>query len=77
MNQLVVLKFSDQARTDEAIRALRKMHSERSVKLFASTAVARDSQGKLSVQEITGCEAIEWRGRSRRAPPIREAAFAS
>jgi hypothetical protein len=24
-----------------------------------------------------GCEVIEWRGRSRRAPPIREAAFAS
>ena len=24
-----------------------------------------------------GCEAVEWRGRSRRARPIREAAFAS
>jgi uncharacterized membrane protein len=53
MNRLVVLKFSDQARTDEAIRALTKMHSERKVKFYASTAVARDSQGKLSVQEIT------------------------
>ncbi len=53
INRLVVLRFSDQAKTDEAIRALRKLHSDRSVKLSASTAVARDSQGKLSVQEIT------------------------
>ena len=53
MNWLVVLRFSDEAKTDEAIRALRKLHSERSVNLAASTAVARDSQGKLSVQEIT------------------------
>jgi uncharacterized membrane protein len=53
MNRLVVLKYSDQARTDEAIRSLRKMHSDRSIKLSASTAVVRDSQGKLSVQEIT------------------------
>ena len=53
MNRLVVLRFSDQVKTDEAIHALRKLHSERSVKLYASTAVARDSQGKLSVQEIT------------------------
>ena len=53
MNRLVVLRFSNEAKTDEAIRALRKLHSERSVKLGASTAVARDSQGKLSVQEIT------------------------
>ncbi len=53
MNRLVVLRFSDQVKTDGAIGALRKLHSERSVKLGASTAVARDSQGKLSVEEIT------------------------
>jgi uncharacterized membrane protein len=57
MNRLVVLRFSDQAKADEAIRALRKLHSEshseRGVKLGASTAVVRDSEGKLSVQEIT------------------------
>jgi uncharacterized membrane protein len=29
------------------------MHADRSIKLSASTAVVRDSQGKLSVQEIT------------------------
>jgi uncharacterized membrane protein len=53
MKQLVVLKYSDQGKTDEAIRALKKMHSERNVKLSASTAVVRDAQGKLSVHEIT------------------------
>ena len=53
MNRLVVLRFSDQVKTDEATRTLRKLHSERSVKLGASTTVARDSEGRLSVNEIT------------------------
>ena len=39
MNRLVVLKYSDQARTDEAIRSLRKMHSDRNIKFYASAAV--------------------------------------
>jgi uncharacterized membrane protein len=60
MNRLVVLRFFDQVKTDEAIRALQKLHSEHSIKLGASTAVARDSQGRLSVQEITK----EGRGRT-------------
>jgi len=53
VNRLVVLKFSNQLKIDEAIQALKKLHSERGAKLGASTAIARDCQGKLSVQEIT------------------------
>ncbi|MGP0092101.1 MAG: DUF1269 domain-containing protein [Xanthobacteraceae bacterium] len=53
MNRFVVLSFPDQVKTDEAIRALRKLHSEGNIKLYASAFLARDSHGKLSVQEIT------------------------
>ena len=42
MNWFVVLSFPDQVKTDEAIRALRKLHSEGNVKLHASAVVARD-----------------------------------
>lgn len=51
MNQLVALSFPDQMKIEEAIRALRKLCSEHS--LYASVVVTKDSEGKLSVQEIT------------------------
>jgi uncharacterized membrane protein len=53
MNELVVLTFHDQVKIDEGIRALRKLHSERSAKLYASAVVAKGADGKFSVREIT------------------------
>lgn len=52
MNKLVVLTFPNQTKIDEAVRALRKLHSDR--KLSASAVVAKNADGKLSVREITG-----------------------
>ena len=53
MNQFVVFSFPDQVKTDEAIRALRALHSEGNVKFYAPAVVTRDSHGELSVQEVT------------------------
>ena len=53
MDQFIALSFPDQARNDEVIHALRKFHSENSNTLYASAVVAKATDGKLSVQEIT------------------------
>jgi len=53
MNQFVALSLPDKMKVDQAISALGRLHSERSIKLFASAVVTKDSEGKLSVQEIT------------------------
>jgi len=39
--------------TCEGARALKDLHAGGSIKLYASAVVARDSDGKLSVQEVT------------------------
>jgi len=55
MNQIVVLIFPDQAKIDKAIRTLRKLHSERSIKLYASAVVAKNRNG-YQVQFRTGTQ---------------------
>ncbi len=53
MSKLVVVMFPDAAMIQEAIDALKKLRAERSIRLYASTVVARDASGKLSVKEVT------------------------
>jgi uncharacterized membrane protein len=53
MNRLAVLIFPDQTKIDEAIGALKKIHSERTLKMLGSAVVTKSADGKLSVQEIT------------------------
>ena len=53
MNRLVVSTFPDQTRMDQAIEALKKLHSERTIKMRGSAVVTKSAEGKLSVQEIT------------------------
>lgn len=53
MNELVVLTFPDQVKIEEAVRTLRKLHSERSAKLYASAIFAKRADGKFSVREVT------------------------
>ena len=53
MTQLVAISFPDRARIDEAVRTLRKFHLEHGNRLYASAVVAKATDGKLSVQEIT------------------------
>jgi len=53
MSKFVVVTFSDEAETQRGIRALKEMHAQGSVKLYASSVVTRNLDEKLSVQEIT------------------------
>lgn len=47
------LTFPNQTKIDEAIRALRKLHSGSGIKLYASAVLTKNADGKLSVQKIT------------------------
>ena len=53
MSKLVIVNFPVEGQTRHGIGAIKKMHAEGSVKLYASAVVTKDSGGKLSVQEIT------------------------
>jgi uncharacterized membrane protein len=53
MSKFVIVSFSDEAKTQRGIRALKELNANGGIKLYASAVVARDSNGKLSVQEIT------------------------
>src|SRR5208337_5595817 len=53
MSKFGVVMFPNEETIPKATRVLRDMHGGDGIKLYASTAVARDPQGKLSVQEIT------------------------
>ena len=53
MSTFGVVVFSDAAMMQQGIDALKKLHREGKIKLYAASVVARDSSGKLSVQEIT------------------------
>ena len=52
MSEFVVINFPDSTKISQGIGALRKLHAEGS-RIYASAVAARDSSGKLSVQEIT------------------------
>jgi uncharacterized membrane protein len=53
MSKFVVVMFPDAATIHQATGALEKLRAEGSIKLYASTIVAKDSSGKLSLQELT------------------------
>ena len=53
MSKFVVIVFPSDEKIPEAIHALRNMHGGEGIKLYASSVVARDPDGKLSVEEIT------------------------
>ena len=53
MNKFVVVISFDAAKIPEGIGVLKKLQAERSIKLYASSVVAKDASEKLSVQEIT------------------------
>ena len=53
MSRRVVIRFADRAKTDQAIAALRRLHSGHAVKFQASALVAKDESGKRSVEQIT------------------------
>jgi len=53
VNRLVESTFPDQTKIAQAIRALQKFHSERTIKMYGSAVVTKSADGKLSVREIT------------------------
>jgi uncharacterized membrane protein len=54
MSTLLVVSFADSERTGQAASLIREMHADGSTKLYASTLVACDAQGRLTMQTLTG-----------------------
>lgn len=53
MSKFVVVMFPDEAKIAEATRAIEDVNAKGNIKIYASAAIARNADGKLSEQEIT------------------------
>jgi uncharacterized membrane protein len=53
MNKMLVAVFDDEASADAGVHALRKLHTEGDLTLYASGVIAKDAAGKLSVKEAS------------------------
>jgi len=53
MSKFVIVTFPDEEKIDRAIGVVRGLRRKGGIKLYASAVVASDSEGKLSVREIT------------------------
>jgi len=52
MSKYVLIKFPDESMIHQGIEVLKKVHAQGGIKLYASSIVAKDSNGQLSVQKI-------------------------
>ena len=66
MAQSVIVTFADAAMIERGTEAIKKLHAEGSIKLYAAAVVARDLSGKLSIKEI----ADEGHGVTATSAPI-------
>ena len=53
MSKFVIVIFPDETKFSQGVNTLKELHAKGDIKLHASSVAARDSDGKLSVQEIT------------------------
>ena len=53
MNKMLVVIFDNEKAADAGTHALRKLHDEGDITLYASAVIARDAKGKVSVKETT------------------------
>jgi uncharacterized membrane protein len=52
MDKVVAVVFNDEKQAYEGLRALRDLHSDGSITVYADTVVAKDASGKVSVREV-------------------------
>ena len=53
MNKMLVVVFDNEKAADAGRHALRKLHDEGEITLYATAMIARDSKGKVSVEQAT------------------------
>ena len=53
MNKMLVVVFNNEEAADAGRHALRKLHDEGDITLYATAVVVRDSGGKVSVKEVS------------------------
>lgn len=51
MNKMIVTIFNDDGGAYEGVKALRELHAEGSLTLYASAVIAKDTNGRLSVKQ--------------------------
>jgi uncharacterized membrane protein len=53
MHEFVVVTFPDAATSRDGSDAIRKLHSKGRVEIYAAVLVARDPNGKVSIEDVT------------------------
>jgi uncharacterized membrane protein len=51
MDKMLVVVFDDESKAYEGVKALRELHAEASLTLYATAVIAKDAQGKVSVKQ--------------------------
>src|SRR5215831_704613 len=51
MDKMLVVIFDDESKAYEGVKALRELHAEASLTLYATAVIAKDTQGKVSVKQ--------------------------
>ena len=51
MDKMLVVVFKDESRAYEGTNALRELHAEGSITLYAAAVIAKDAQGKVTVKQ--------------------------
>lgn len=54
MNKMLVTVFDNEAAAEKGLHALRKLHADGDITLYATGVIAKDGQGKVSVKQSSG-----------------------
>ena len=54
MNKMLIAIFDNETAADAGMHALRKLHAEGDITLYATGVIVKDASGKLSVRESAG-----------------------
>src|SRR5690349_388312 len=53
MNKMIVTVFNDESRAYKGVNALKELHAEGSLTLYATAVVTKDARGVVSVKQAT------------------------
>ena len=54
MNKMLIAIFDNETAADAGMQALRRLHADGDITLYASGVIAKDAAGKVSVKEAAG-----------------------
>jgi uncharacterized membrane protein len=70
MNKLLISIFDNETAASAGLHALRKLHNEGDITLYATGVIAKDAAGKLSVKQAVGQAPLGTGSAGRPAWPL-------